>query len=487
MDSIWSAGTKLKHFDVLNQNINTNTVIIGGGMAGILTAFALKEKGVDSVIIEAKELCSGQTKNTTAKITSQHGLIYSKIEKYYGEKAAAQFANANQNAINDYRRIIEKNTIDCDFEPADAYLYSIQETDSLKNEMSCAKKAGIDCFLSTDIDLPFKVAEALVFKNQAQFNPLKFINGILDGLTIYENTPAIRIIDNTVITPRAKIYAKNIVAACHYPFINFPSFYFLRLSSERSYAMALANAGVSMKDMYIGIDDDNISLRGYNDLVIIGGGAHRTGTESDTNHFDILSKKARELFPDSREVARWSAQDCITLDGLPYIGRFSKSKDNIYVATGFNKWGMTGSMVSANIISDRICNIHNENEPIFSPNRFNLAASANNILTNTGETIKGFASHLNPIKSKLKDLNIGEAGEIIYNGRCAGAYVESDGKVYIVSLTCPHLKCKLKWNCTTKSWDCPCHGSRYSYKGDLIDNPAQGKSILIAIEKKTTD
>lgn len=482
MNSIWTADTNLKHFDCLNKNINTDTVIIGGGMAGVLTALSLKEKGVDCVIIEAREIFSGQTKNTTAKITSQHGLIYSKIEKYYGLSGAKQYARANQNAIIEYSKIIKNFNIDCDFKVCDAYLYSTGVNEPLTGEKLSAEKAGINCFLANDLNLPFKVTGALAFKGQAQFNPLKFVDGFLDRLTVYENTPAIRIEDNAVITPQAKVYAKNIVVACHYPFINYPSFYFLRLSSERSYALALANTGYNLKDMYIGIDDDNISLRGYNDLVLIGGGSHRTGTEPCTNHFEILHNKAKKLFPSCKEVARWSAQDCITLDGLPYIGKFSKSSDNIYVATGFNKWGMTGSMVSAKIISDQICNIYNENQDIFYPRRFNFSADIGNILTNTRETIKGFSSHLKPVKSKLDDLNIGQAREIVYNGHKAGAYMDSDGKKYIVSLTCPHLKCKLKWNCATKSWDCPCHGSRYNYKGDLIDNPAQAKSILIAIE-----
>jgi len=479
MESVWSKSIELKNHPQLNEDLDVNTIVIGGGIAGILIANSLTENGIDTAVIEAKTVCSGQTKNTTAKITSQHGAIYNKIIKYYGLNAAKQYAEANEKAIKDYEALITKNGIECDFEKTKAVLYSTVNKKIIEAEASAAKKAGIDCKLTDKTDLPFSVAKALIFENQAQFNPLKFVDCLAKKLTIYENTPAIKIEGSMVHTKRHKIRAKHIVIACHYPFINFPGMYFLRMSQERSYAISAACENYRLNGMYISADSSGPSLRNYKRMVIIGGESHRTGENNSSSAYKNLSHKGKKLFPSYLEIDRWSAQDCITLDSIPYIGRFSKKSPHIYIATGFGKWGMTSAMVSANIISNMITGKNNPYQEIFSPQRFSLAAISKNLFTNLGETVKGFAAHIKITFETADDIPVNSAGTIRYKGQNAGAYRDNDGKVYIVSLKCPHLKCKLNWNETTKTWDCPCHGSRYDYKGNLIDNPAQHESILL--------
>lgn len=479
LKSIWSESVNFEAYPTLKEDINIDTIVIGAGMAGILTAYSLLEKGIEAAVINSKTICSGQTKNTTAKITGQHGAIYHKISKYYGAPAAKQYALANESAIEAFERIIHENEIECDFKRKKAVLYSLKNDNTLQNELHAAKTAGINCILTKSTELPFPVSDALVFENQAQFNPLQFIAGIAKKLKIYENTPAIKLIGNTVYTPEANIKAKNIVVACNYPFINFPAMYFLRMSRERSYVIAADCGGYELNGMYIGTDKGSLSLRNYNNLVLLGGGAHRTGKNDREYAYKMISRSGERIFSSFREVARWSAQDCITLDGIPYIGRFSKEAPNIYVATGFGKWGMTSSMAAANIITDMICKKDNPYSEIFSPQRFNFPASAKHLFTNLGETVKGFASHIKITRDTEDDVPINTAKEIKYNGHNAGAYRDSSGKIYIVSLKCPHLKCKLNWNETTKTWDCPCHGSRYDYRGNLIDNPAQHESIRL--------
>lgn len=485
MESVWSKSTEIKNHRKLNKNLDVDTIVIGAGITGILIANTLTEKGIDTAVIEANTVCSGQTKNTTAKITSQHGAIYDKIIKYYGLNAAKQYAGANEKAINDYEKLINKNNIDCDFEKTKAVLYSVKDKSIIEKEAFAAKKAGIDCTLTDKTDLPFPVAKALIFENQAQFNPLKFINELTENIKIYENTPAIKIENNTVYTKKHRIQAKHIVIACHYPFINFPGMYFLRMSQERSYVIAASCENYRLNGMYISADNSGPSLRNYKRLVLIGGGSHRTGNSKNLQAYKMLAHTGKKLFPSFLETDRWSAQDCITLDSIPYIGRFSKKSPNIYVATGFGKWGMTSSMVSANIISDMIMGKNNPYKEIFSPQRFSLAAVSKNLFTNFGETVKGFASHIKITLETADDVPVNTAGTIRYKGQNAGAYRDKDGRIYIVSLTCPHLKCTLNWNEATKTWDCPCHGSRYDYKGNLIDNPAQDKSILL--NKKDID
>ena len=477
MKSIWSKGIELKNYTSLKGDIKAHTVVIGGGIAGILTAYRLKEKGIKAIIIEAKTICSGQTKNTTAKITSQHGAIYNKIISNYGEKAARQYAAANEKAISEYEQIIEKHNIDCHFERKNAILYSVNDSEIIKKEAEAAKRAGINCYVTNKTELPFPVKAALVFRNQAQFNPLEFLSAIADNLKIYENTSVTKIADNIVYTENGTVTAENIIFACHYPFVNFPGLYFLRMSQERSYVVSSKWNG-ELTGMSIDAGK-GLSFREYKNEILIGGGAHRTGKTDKSNPFDMLIKKGKMMFSDFNETAEWSAQDCITLDGIPYIGRLSAAAPNIFVATGFNKWGMTSAMVGADIISDMICGGNTSAYSVFSPSRFSIFAAAKNLCTNTKETARGFAKHLKQANYKAENIKTGTAGIIKYQGKKAGAYRDENGKLYIVSLTCPHLKCELEWNDTTKTWDCPCHGSRYDYQGRLVDNPAQQNSILI--------
>ena len=275
MKSIWSKGIELKNYTSLKGDIKAHTVVIGGGIAGILTAYRLKEKGIKAIIIEAKTICSGQTKNTTAKITSQHGAIYNKIISNYGEKAARQYAAANEKAISEYEQIIEKHNIDCHFERKNAILYSVNDSEIIKKEAEAAKRAGINCYVTNKTELPFPVKAALVFRNQAQFNPLEFLSAIADNLKIYENTSVTKIADNIVYTENGTVTAENIIFACHYPFVNFPGLYFLRMSQERSYVVSSKWNG-ELTGMYIDAGK-GLSFREYKNEILIGGGAHRTG------------------------------------------------------------------------------------------------------------------------------------------------------------------------------------------------------------------
>ena len=477
MESIWSKSVSFKRHGAQEGDIKVNTAVIGGGIAGLLTAYRLREQGIDTVVLEAKEICGGQTENTTAKITSQHGIIYSKIETGYGRAAAKHYAAVNQKAISDYEKIITENNISCHFERKKAVLYTLHDRAAIEKEAAAAKNAGIACRVTTKTELPFPVKAALVFEGQAQFNPLEFLLPISERLRIYENTPVIKVVGNRIITEHGTVTARNIVFACHYPFVNFPGFYFLRMSQERSYVVSGEWNG-NLDGMYIDAGN-GLSLRTYENQLLIGGGAHRTGEAPANDPFEMLLKKGKMLFPEFSETARWSAQDCITLDGIPYIGDFSCASKNVYVATGFNKWGMSSSMAAANILSDMICKKENHRYWIFSPSRFSPIAGAKNFCTNAGETAKGFAKRLKPADIPANGIRCGEAKIVKHKGKKAGAYRDENGELFIVSLKCPHLKCELSWNPATKTWDCPCHGSRYDHKGNLLDNPAQQASILL--------
>lgn len=445
MKSIWEADGEIAKQRMLPCDMAVETVVIGAGMAGILTAYFLEKQGHNVVLVEAKRIGSGQTRGTTAKITSQHGLCYHKMIRKIGRKKAAMYASANQEAIAGYQQIIKEEEIDCDFELKKAYLYTVQENKraELQWEVAAAQKLGIPAFFLEGkevTDLPFPVKGAVCFPKQAQFHPLKFIRHLSKELKIYEDTKVLKVKGHKVFTNRGTIYAGNIVFATHYPFVNVPGFYFLRQHQERSYVLAL-KVQEKLEGMYYGVDDNGLSLRSAGELLLLGGGGHRTGKRRG-QCYGYLKKMARIYYPKSEEVAVWSAQDCMPHDEMPFIGRYSRFKSYWYVATGFQKWGMTSSMIAAKAISGQIMNNRKKPEgclAVFSPQRFLVRASCKNLLVDIAESVKGLGKGL--IVSRKK--------------------------------RCPHMGCALEWNPEENSWDCPCHGSRFGEKGELKDNPAQ--------------
>lgn len=428
MSSVWSDSVKIPKFPSLKSNIETDVLIIGGGMSGILCAYMLKQAGVDYTLVEATQICQGITKNTTAKITSQHGLIYDKLIKSVGVEKAALYLQANQEAIKVYKQLCSK--IKCDFEEKDSYVYSLDNSEKILKEINALKKINFDVEFVKEVPLPFNIAGAVKFPKQAQFNPLKFISEISKGLNIFENTTVRQMKEHEAITDNGTIKANKIIVATHFPFINKHGSYFLKMYQHRSYVIALENAH-DVNGIYIDEAQCGMSFRNYDNLLLIGGGDHRTGKQG--GNWKELREFAKKYYPDSKEKYQWATQDCMTLDGIPYIGQYSKNTPDFYVATGYNKWGMTSAMVSASMLTDMILGKNNEYFEIFSPSR-------------------------SMIKPQL----------------LVNAYEATKNLLTIFKHRCPHLGCALKWNKLEHSWDCPCHGSRFDETGSLIDNPATG-------------
>lgn len=470
MDSIWFNGVMLRMFRPLDKDIETEAVVVGGGLAGILTAYKLKEKGVPCILLEARRICSGQTGGTTAKITAVHGQKFDRLLTAFGEKKAKQYVNANMNAIGEYSRIIKKEDISCGFVRLPFYLYTARETEPVYKEYEAAKKLGINAELLNDISLPVKVTKALRFEGQAQFNPVAFASGIIKDLEVYENT-LVDSVENGILRANGKtVKAKHIVIASNYPFVNAPGYYFLRMHRATSYAAAFENCAY-LDGMYYGIDPDTLSYRNAEGLLIASGCTHRTG-ECGGGEFSRISAKVKAIYPKAAETARWSAQDCMPPDSVPYIGRYSRSTENMYVATGFGEWGMTSSMAASEIISDMICGKENKNAEVFSPQR-GLGAAACELISNGLKSVDALAiKKLKAPEKNLCNLRNGEGAILKYNGRDAAVYKDENGKIHAVSPDCSHLGCRLTFNPELKSWDCPCHGSRFDVDGKVLDNPA---------------
>ncbi len=471
--SVWEENSQSDiNNNVLKKDISTDIAVIGAGIAGLLTAYELTKYGKEVIILEANTIAGGVTKNTTAKITSQHRLIYERLIKQFGREKAKQYADANERAIKDIAQIIKDNLIACDYEEKEAYVYSLEDNEKIKREADAAASLGIKADFAKTEMLPFETKGAVRFLEQAQFDPLKFLLPLSKKLTVYENTKALNIEDNIIYTDRFKVKANSIVVATHYPFLNVPGFYFLRMHQERSYVIAIENAQ-QINGMFIDENEKGYSFRNYKNLLLIGGEGHRTGESVEQSRYEALRNASKQWYPESEEIYHWSAQDCISVDEIPYIGQYAQSTPNIYVATGFKKWGMTNSMAAATLIADKIMGKQNKNCEIFDPHRFNISASAQNMLKDVKETVSGLASQIFKIPDeKMADIQKNSGAIIEMDGEKIGIYRDSEDRLFKVSVKCPHLGCELVWNQDELSWDCPCHGSRFDYKGKVIDNPS---------------
>jgi len=496
--SLWRSSCDIeRRKSIADQQITgADVVVIGAGLAGILTAYMLNSLGVETIVIEANAIGSGVTQNTTAKITSQHDIIYQKLIKDFGYEKARQYANANEWAIKNYRKLIEEMDIDCDLVDTPAYLFTINEeqVDRIREEAKAAKSLELPAEFIENIregewGLPFSAKAALRFDNQARFHPLKFLKAISGGLRIYENTRALDVEYNddgtsVIITEKGNLKANHVVFATHYPFINMPGYYFARLHQERAYLMAFSQAQ-NVKGAYLGIDQKGYTFRNHNDFLIFGGESHRTGENQEGGRYDSLRQALQKWYPGASEDYAWSAQDCVTIDLVPYIGRYASSHPNWYVATGFRKWGMTHSMVSAAIISTMIAkkapypeineffNLGNEDDSIYTPQRFNVTASVKNLWDDVKTISKALLKEVFDIpEDKFTEIKKGHGGIVEYEGEKIGAYRDEEGKLYIVDTRCKHMGCQLAWNPDELTWECPCHGSRFDYKGNLITGPA---------------
>ncbi len=426
--SLWSDTQTLPDFPALKRDLKTDVLIIGGGLAGLMCALLLRREGVRCALLEAERLCGGVTKNTTAKVTSQHGLIYAKLLDRFGPERARAYYDANQTALQTYRDLAQG--IDCDWEEKDAFVYALDGSTGLDREIAALDRLGIPATLEKHLPLPFTPAGAVRFPGQAQFHPLKFAAAVAPGLPIYEKSPVLALSPHRAETPRAVITAEAIIVATHFPILNKHGSYFLKLYQHRSYVLALKNAP-QVNGMYVDAAQGGLSFRNYGEYLLLGGQGARTG--KPCGGWEELEAFARRHWPKAQVVWRWATQDCMTLDGMPYIGPYSKRTDGLYVATGFNKWGMTSSLVSAQVLSALVQGREDPWGGLFSPSRSMLRPQ---LLSNGGQAVK---SLLTP-------------------GR-----------------RCPHMGCALKWNEAEGSWDCPCHGSRFTDQGKLLDGPSTGE------------
>ncbi len=491
LTSVWQQQLQPPELPSLQGDIRTDVLVIGSGLCGLLTAYRLREKGIDRVtVIDAGPLCGGTSARTTAKITAQHGMPYARLLQDQGQERAAQYAAANQKAVEEYAALAAD--IDCDFRRCDAVAYAVDPAHLLEveQEVTAASQLELPATFVTRTELPFSVAGGVRFAEQACMQPLRFAYGLAehlssDGVTIYTHTKAMPHETNQpsgqIQTEHGSISADTVVLATHFPFMDKAGLYFARLWQERSYLIALENVP-SMQHLYWGLEEGTCSFRSYTTSagaagLLVGGGNHKTGHECRENHHHELQKAAKDWYPEGKPIASWSAQDCMTHDGIPFIGRYKQLDDllapRVYLATGFGKWGMTGSMVAADIISDELTGKFNPHADVFSPSRFDPAAKAKKFVVENTDMLKNYIGGFFRLPKETADsLHAGEGAVVSMKGEKVGVFKDSSGSLHTVHPFCTHMGCALLFNQEEQTWDCPCHGSRYDIDGHVLNNPA---------------
>ncbi|HYG12232.1 MAG TPA: FAD-dependent oxidoreductase [Pyrinomonadaceae bacterium] len=486
--SLWIATTPETNFPALAGDLSVDVAVIGGGIAGIATAYLLKQAGATVAVVEAGRVVQSVTGNTTAKITSLHGLIYDHLISEFGEEKARIYADAQESAKELIASLVAQLNIDCDFRRAPAYTYTLdeQELEQITREVDAAKKLGLPASYTEETDLPFPVRAAVRFDNQAQFHPRKYLLALAEqipggGSHVFEQTRVLDVEDADpclVKTEHGTLKARSVVVATHFPYPD-PNIYFAAMYPTRSYVLGCRLNSPVPQGMYVSTGTPHNSIRNNpyegGEIVMLGGEHHKTGQGGDIRErYQRLEQWARANFDVASVEFRWSTQDNNTVDKVPYIGKLSSGSERLYVATGFAGWGMTNSHVAAQLLSDMILGRDNHWIKLFDPSRFKPVTSARDFIRENMNVAQEFMSDRisTPELNDLGDLPTGGGSVVEWKGERVAIYKDDGGKVYSCSAVCTHMGCIVHWNSAEKSWDCPCHGSRFNYDGKVIQGPA---------------
>lgn len=493
--SLWTATSSQTNYPEFKGNKDADVIIIGGGIAGINAAYFLINSGFKVIILESSYIISGTSGNTTAKITSQHNLIYDNLIKNFGNKKAKMYADANEWAIKEFENIILREKIKCDFRRLPAYTFAWGDKclKQVKDEIAASQKLGLPAsLLEVSQDIPAKAKGGIKFDNQACFHPRKFLlqiaKIIIDkGGEIYEKSKVTEVIPGEtarVKTENGSINAKFAIVATNYPVFDKAKI-FMKMNQKRSYVLAASVENNLPNGVYISADEPMLSFRPHIDgnkkWLLIGGESHMTGNdENAAMHFVNLEKLARTYFKIKSTDYKWAAQDSISFDRVPFIGRMPQT-NNIFVTTGYRGWGMTTSLVSAKLLTDLIKGNKNEWEEFFSPERL-AKPQGNKMIEMAKGLFAGYGRQAKKKKFDYSELSPGEGEVIKFNNQQVAVYKDEEAKIHSVSAICTHMGCTVNWNNEEKTWDCPCHGSRFNIEGDVLNGPAVKKLEQIDIK-----
>ncbi|MDQ3935183.1 MAG: FAD-dependent oxidoreductase [Actinomycetota bacterium] len=487
--SLWIATGGETDYAALDREIHVDVAVLGGGMAGLMAGLLLKRDGARVAVLEAGRVGAGVTAYTTAKVTSLHGIQYTPVTSTFGEQDARAYAQANEAGLERIAALVEELGIDCDWRRKPAYTYAEDESglSEVQDEVQAAVKAGLKASFTTETDLPWEVAGAVRVEDQAEFHPRRFLLAIAeqipgDGSHVFESTRAVGVKQGEPMRVETEggqpVVADHVVVATHFPFLDRGG-YFARQHAERSYALGLYVNGHAPQGMYLSTESPSHTVRSHptdrGEMVIAGGESHKVGQsgEDTSDRVARLEAWAREKFDVTEIAYRWSTQDNMPVDGVPYIGQLMPGSKNLWVATGFKKWGLTNGAAAAEILTDLIAGRENPWAALFDPGRFKAAGVQEFLKENVNVGWRFVRDRVGGADfGSVEEIPPGQGGLVRDGAGKIAAYRDEDGVLHTVSSTCTHLGCTVKWNSAERSWDCPCHGSRFHYDGTVLQGPA---------------
>ena len=486
--SYWIETTEPTSYEPLGNGIEVDVAVLGAGITGLTAAYLLSREGRSVAVVEMKRIVRGVTGYTTAKLTAGHGLIYGDLIDRFGERRARIYADSNQGAIARVRQIASELGIDCELEPASNYVYgeSPEEAERIRREVEAAQRLGLPATFVTETPLPYPVSGAIRLDDQAQFHPRKYLLPLVEAVArsghVFEDTRALAVRDGSpcvVRTNRGELRARDVVVASHIPFLD-RGLLFAKVHPHRSYAVtARVDPDAIPEGMFLNAGTPTRSVRSIphegGRLLLVGGDGHKPGEEPDTERrYRNLEEFARRFDPNAEVTHGWSTQDYLSVDKVPYVGRLTRRSRHVFVATGFGKWGMTNGTVAATILADLVLGRENGWLELYDAKRVDPRASARKLVSENANVARHFvADRIRPPGSREPaELKPGEGTVIRRGGRLLAVSRDDDGGLRAVSAVCTHLGCVVAWNPAERSWDCPCHGSRFRADGTVIQGPA---------------
>jgi glycine/D-amino acid oxidase-like deaminating enzyme/nitrite reductase/ring-hydroxylating ferredoxin subunit len=486
--SLWIGTSPETSYPSLQGTGAVDVAVIGGGITGLTTAYLLQQAGVSVAVVEARRIALGTTGNTTAKITSLHGLVYAELSKSLGAERTALYADAHESAIRTIADIVATNAIECDFERAAAYSYTeaVDRVADIEAEVEAARGFGLAATFVADVPLPYRVQAAVRFDDQAQFHPRLYCLALARLITerggsVFEESRVheLEAADDGYIvkSDAGSLRAGHVVIATLLPFHD-PAGLFARTHPSRSYALASAVSGETVSGMYLSVDDPTRSVRphrtGGTTYLIVGGDEHKTGQDTETDaHYASIETWARDRFGIGDVAWSWSAQDYIPADNVPYIGRLRPGSDRLLVATGLKKWGMTGGTVAGMLLRDLVTGQANPWEAVFDATRIRPTISAPALIRENLDVAKQFVAGRLPGGTSAGELGLDAGAVLDHGGGKVAVYRAPDGTYHAHSARCTHMGCIVAFNAAERSWDCPCHGSRFGTDGRVLEGPAE--------------